>query len=110
VDDRMIGGPAAHEEPLTPRQRVDHALRWLGILLPLIVTYPIVYPLVSWLGVDFNVHGLQVAVPVGAALWVGFTAALAWRRDWAGAAAVSVFYTLVDAWWWILALGIVHFD
>jgi hypothetical protein len=25
-------------------------------------------------------------------------------------AAITVFYVLVDAWWWLLALGVLHFD
>jgi hypothetical protein len=57
-----------------------------------------------------SLDGFRAAVALAAALWIGFAVALAVRRDWAGVAAITVFYVLVDAWWWLLALGVLHFD
>lgn len=50
MDDRMVDAPAqGHEEPLTRRQRVNTALRWLGFLLPLLSAY--------WLGLWLGFGG-----------------------------------------------------
>ncbi|MBC7292890.1 MAG: hypothetical protein H5T84_02060 [Thermoleophilia bacterium] len=51
----------------------------------------------------------QARMAVGAAFWIGLAVVLMCRRDWRGAAAITVFYLLVDAFWWVLALGIIHF-
>jgi hypothetical protein len=112
VDDRMEGRTApVQNEPLTRRQRTNKTLRWLGLILPLVITYPIVLPFISWLGPEqWGLAGFQATIGFGAALWIGFTVALAWRRDWTGAAAISAFYLIVDAWWWLLALEVIHFD
>ena len=102
---------SVQNEPLTPRQRVNKTLRWLGIILPLVITYPILYPFVSWLAPEqWGLAGFRAMIAFAAALWVGFAIALAWRRDWKGALAITVFYLLVDAWWWLLALEVIHFD
>jgi hypothetical protein len=109
----MLGGPVeVQKEPKTPRERRNMGLRWLGILVPLVVTYPFLFPLdlfVGWADGSSFV-GFQVRMAIGAAIWVGLAAVLARRKDWAGAAAISVFYILVDAWWRILAVGLIHVD
>ncbi|MBN1630820.1 MAG: hypothetical protein JW990_13740 [Thermoleophilia bacterium] len=108
MDDRMVDGPApVQKEPLTPRQRVNLTLRWLGIILPLAITYPVF----SWIldGFQRGSGGFLALVATAAGLWIAFTVALAWRRDWAGAAAISAFYLVVDAWWWLLALEVIGF-
>jgi hypothetical protein len=83
------------------------ALRYLGLILPFVVTYWL-----SWvLGERFgSTHWTLAMVGLGAVIWIAATATLIVRRDWKGAAAISVIYVLVDAWWWIVALGVVHFD
>ena len=108
MDDRMVDAPAqVQNEPLTPKQTLNATLRWLGILLPLVM----VYGLGLWLGFGRGSYsGFRTPVMLGAALWVGFAVTLAWRRDWRGAAAISACYVLVDAWWWLLALGVIHTD
>lgn len=102
--------PGPSEDASTGLGRISRILRWLGIIMPLVVSYPIVYPLVSWAGVDFGQASARVLIPVAAALWLGFTVALGWRRDWRGAGAITVFYLIVDAWWWLLALGVIRLD
>jgi len=108
VDDRMVDAPAqGHEEPLTRRQRVNMALRWLGFLLPLLSAYW----LGLWLGFGrAGFGGFKTAVGATAVLWLAFTIALAWRRDWRGAAAITACYLLVDAWWFLLAFDVIHSD
>lgn len=71
------------------------------------MTYPII-PFVPW--IEGNLVAYQARMAVGAAFWIGLAVVLMCRRDWRGAAAITVFYLLVDAFWWVLALGIIHFD
>ena len=107
MKDRMASGPARVENELpTPGRRVSRTLRWLGIILPLVMT---------WLALVFvfgrgSLIGFQTALALSAALWVGLAIALGWRRDWKGALAISVFYVIADAYWWLLALRVIHFD
>ncbi|MFH0914909.1 MAG: hypothetical protein V1912_00485 [bacterium] len=108
MDDRVEGGPVRDPtEPPAPGRGVNLALRYLGIILPLVVTYW----LGLWLGLSWgSLAGMQAIIAFGAALWIGFAAVLGLRRDWAGVGAITVFYVLVDAWLWLPALGVLHFD
>ena len=108
MDDRVEGGPSrGQNEPAAPGRGVNLALRYLGIILPLVTTYW----LGLWLGLSWgSPAGMRAIIALGAALWIGFAVALGLRRDWAGVGAVSVFYALVDAWLWLPALGVLHFD
>jgi len=108
VDDRMADAPSpVQKEPPAPGRGTNLALRYLGIILPLALTYFVGF----WLSFVWgSLDGFRAAVALAAALWIGFAVALALRRDWAGVAAITVFYLLVDAWWWLLALGVLHFD
>jgi hypothetical protein len=99
--------PPVQKEPPVPGRGTNLTLRYLGIILPLVMTYFLGF----WLGFGrAGLDGFRVAVALAAASWIGFAVALAIRRDWAGVAAITVFYALVDAWWWLLALGVLHFD
>jgi hypothetical protein len=83
------------------------AVRYLGLILPFAVTYW----LAPGLGSRLESDGWRLAmVSLGAAIWIAATVTLIVRRDWKGAAAITVFYALVDAWWWIVALGVIRFD
>lgn len=84
------------------RRRRNMTMRYLGILLPLAITY----------GIGLQVTGshqvalLRLVVGVGAVLWVGFACLLGLRRDWSGALAISVVYLILNGWMWLLALGV----
>ena len=80
------------------------AVRWLGLLLPLLLTYPLL-PFV-----EFGSAWFQIRVILGAACWVGATAVLLWRRDWRGATAISGVYVLADSWWILPAFGVISLD
>jgi hypothetical protein len=83
------------------------AVRYLGLILPVVVTYWFSQELDSRLGFT---RWTLVMVSLGTAIWITATATLIVRHDRNGAAAIGVIYVLVDAWWWTIALGVVHFD
>ena len=92
---------AEQQEPLDPRRRVNLMLRVLGIVVPLIFCYGLG---ALYFGRNGNLAGYWVARSLGAAAWLGFTAVLAVRRDWPGAAMTTVFYVFIDAWLWMTIL------
>lgn len=57
--DRAEGAP-----PTTPRRRFDLGLRWAGILLPLLLTYPLI-PGTPWFGSPLS---FQIRMACGAAI------------------------------------------
>jgi hypothetical protein len=111
MDDRSDGGPAwTRDDRKSPRQRVNLTLRWLGIILPLVLSFP-AFPWLSWLGLERGgLSGFRVRMGLGAAIWIGFTAVLVRRRDWQGAVGISLVYLVLETWWWIFVLGVLHFD
>jgi hypothetical protein len=86
------------KEPRTRAGRVNWTLRWLGILVPLFLTYPVL----PFVPVEGTWWPARFITAVG--FWIALTAALLWRRDWRGAAAISAFYIIMDAWWAPFAL------
>jgi hypothetical protein len=107
VSDYMSSpGRAEGAPPQTPRRRLDLALRWAGILLPLLLTYPLI-PGAPWFG---SLLSFQIRMACGAAIMVDLAATLLRCRDWRGAMAIVVFYVIADAYWWTLALGVIHID
>ena len=96
--------PEKRRVPLQRVSRVDWPLRWLGLLLPILLTYPLL-PFV-----EFASGWFQIRVAAGAVCWALFAAALLWRRDWRGALAISVMYVLADSWWMLPAFGVIGLD
>jgi hypothetical protein len=78
-------------------------IRWLGILLPMVLSYPL-------LPVDAFGGWFRPRVLAAAAVWLVLAAVLLIRRDWRGAAAITAVYVIVDAWWLLPATGVVDFD
>jgi hypothetical protein len=74
-------------------------VRWLGILLPMVLSYPL-------LPIDGFGAWLRPRVIAAAALWLVLAAVLLIRRDWRGAAAITAVYVIVDAWWTLIAFRV----
>jgi len=77
--------------------RFTETVRWLGILLRLVLRYPLLP--VSAFGSWFRPRVIATAL-----FWLALAAVLLIRRDWRGAAAITAMYVIVDAWWMLLAL------
>lgn len=74
-------------------------LRWLGLLLPLVLSYPV-------LPVEAFGGWFRPRVIAAAACWLILSAWLLIRRDWRGAAAITAMYVVVDAWWMLFGLRV----
>lgn len=81
--------------PFVTKRGIDLWLRWLGILLPLAAL---------WGFLSGNAVPVLATAIVSLALWVGFTVALAVRRDWRGALAISVIYVILSGSWLVIIL------
>ena len=82
------------------RHGVFMAIRYVGILLPLALTY--------WLALPFGLRrpgSLLLLVSIVAAVTAAFVVLLATRRDFAGAGVVFACYVIIDGWLWLPALG-----
>jgi hypothetical protein len=89
------------EEQRDPRRRVNLALRYLGIILPMVLSYGLG---AFYFGTSDNLTGYWVARILGAAALLGCAAALSLRRDWHGAAAITGVYLFFDAWLWFTVM------
>ena len=78
------------------RENRTKTVRWLGILLPLVLSYPI-------LPVDGFTAWFKPRIIAAAAVWLILAFILLVRRDWRGAAAITAMYVVADAWWTLLA-------
>jgi len=108
VDDRVDGRLESRQsEPPPSGHRVDLTLRYLGIILPIALTYVVGFGLGLGSG---GQAAFAASVTAAAAVWAGASVALGLRRDWAGVGAVTFFYVLIDAWIWLLVTGVMHFD
>jgi hypothetical protein len=74
-------------------------IRWLGILLPMVLSYPLLP--IDGFGAWFRPRVIAAAV-----LWLVLAAVLLIRRDWRGAAAITAVYVIVDAWWTLIAFKV----
>ena len=108
MDDRVDGRLESRQsEPPPPGRRVDLVLRYLGIILPIAVSY--LGGLALSLGRGSLTCMLASAI-TAAAIWIGAAVVLGLRHDWAGVGAVTFFYVALDAWIWLPAVGVMHFD
>lgn len=94
------GQPPSPErgQPPGPERRLNLILRYVGIILPLAVGYGLG---LFYFGARDNDAGFLVSRVVAAALWVGFAAALAARRDLIGAFVVTASYIFFVGWMWL---------
>ncbi len=104
---RVETGANVQKEPPAPTRRLNLTLRYLGIILPLVATY--LFAMLSVFRWDSSAGSLA-AVAVGGAIWAGCTVFLCSRRDWAGAGAISFLYVLMNAWLWLVVLGVLNVD
>ena len=81
------------------RGGLTKTIRWLGILLPMVLSYPL-------LPVDAFGAWFRPRVIAAAVLWLVLAAVLLIRRDWRGAAAITAVYVIVDAWWTLIAFKV----
>ena len=81
--------------PFITKRGFDLWLRWLGILLPLAALW----------GLLSGRMPVLAAAIVSLALWLSFTVALAVRRDWRGALAISVIYVVFNGPWLVIILA-----
>lgn len=96
--DRAGRGPGSEQgEPRDRRRRIDLLLRYLGIILPLAVAYGLG---LFYFGAHHDHGGFYAAKAIAAALWLGFAAALAARRDWTGTFMVTGVYIFFAGWMW----------
>jgi hypothetical protein len=96
----------ANERSRDPDERsggLAKTIRWLGILLPMVLSYPL-------LPIDGFAAWLRPRVIAAAALWLVLAAVLLVRRDWRGAAAITAVYVIVDAWWTLIAFRVLRPD
>lgn len=116
MDDRQRSESAwIQEGPRTRRQRTNLTIRWLGILLPLVFSSPIVYwivtPVSTLLGLGAaGWPGSGVWLAMGAVIWIAAVGVLCVRRDWQGAGGISAVYVVINIYWWLPVLGVFHFD
>jgi hypothetical protein len=73
------------------RGGLTKTFRWLGVLLPMVLSYPL-------LPVDGFGTWLRPRVIAAAVLWLLLAAVLLIRRDWRGAATITAMYVILDAW------------
>jgi len=85
-------------QPPDPKRRLNLILRYLGIILPLVVGYGLG---LFYFGARDSDAGFFAARAVAAALWVGFAAVLAARRDLIGAFIVTAVYIFFGGWMWL---------
>ena len=103
---RSGGARAAVARTSSPDDRsggLTKTVRWLGILLPMVLSYPL-------LPVDGFGAWFRPRVITAAALWLVLAAVLLIRRDWRGAAAITAVYVIVDAWWTLIAFRVLNLD
>jgi hypothetical protein len=104
MDDRVSGNfNVEHEEPASPRRRRNLAIRYVGIILPFVLTY--------FVGIQAALSGGRaglVCLALAAGIWAASSVALGVRRDWPGVGAVTFLYVVVDSLPWLFATGLFH--
>lgn len=76
-------------------------VRWLGVLLPLVLSY-------SVLRIGGPAAWLHPRVIAAVVVWMFVAAGLLIRRDWRGAAALTAMYAVADAWLTLLTFRAVR--
>jgi hypothetical protein len=84
------------QPPPDRRRRLNLILRYLGVILPLALSY---FGLL-YFGAQHNEAGFWTTRAVAAAVWAGFTSVLVRRGDAVGAVTSTAFYAFLDGWMW----------
>jgi hypothetical protein len=92
------GSTPESQEPPDPKRRFNLTLRVVGIVLPLVVAYGVG---LFYFGAKHNSTGFYAAKAAAAAIWIVLGVALAARRDWIGAFAVTGVYVFFAGWMWL---------
>lgn len=92
------------EAPPSPEEQVNLAIRNVGLIGPFALSYwGVFYTL--WKGYP---AGAWACMIVGTVIWAGASCMLGLRRDWRRAAAISAMYILLDAWIWLMVIGVIN--
>jgi hypothetical protein len=82
----------SHKEPPTPARRQNLAIRYVGLVIPFVLT-----AFVPIFSID-SMAVFLVFLSLGAAVWLTASGVLASRRDWKGALAISAVCVGLQVW------------